>query len=75
MINQFLVDLPFSLPEFCLGLHLKSHVWSVGFTRPLSWYLAIALPASIVGILYLINWFQRDQAIHPYSQKEDIWKI
>ncbi len=35
------------------------YVWDVGFTRPLSWYLAIAVPASVVGILYLISWLQR----------------
>ena len=34
------------------------YVWDVGFSKPLSWYLAIALPASIVGILYLISWIQ-----------------
>jgi len=35
------------------------YVLDVGFTRPLSWYLGIFLPASVVGILYLINWVQK----------------
>ncbi len=29
------------------------YVWDVGFTRPLSWYLTIVLPSSIVGLLYI----------------------
>ena len=35
------------------------YVWDVGFTRPLSWYVAIVLPASIVGVLYLISWINK----------------
>ncbi len=42
------------------------YVWDVGFSRPLSWYFAIALPASIVGVLYLICWMQKRRR-HEYE--------
>ena len=35
------------------------YVWDVGFTRPLSWYLSIVVPASLVGISYLVSWIQK----------------
>lgn len=35
------------------------YLLDVGFTRPLSWYLGIVLPACIVGILYLFSWIQK----------------
>lgn len=35
------------------------YVWDVGFTRPVSWYLTIALPSSVVGILYLLSWMNK----------------
>ncbi len=45
------------------------YVWDVGFTRPLSWYIAIVLPASIVGVLYLISWIQR-RSRHKYENQQ-----
>lgn len=33
------------------------YVWDIGFTRPISWYLAIVVPALVVGILYLSSSF------------------
>lgn len=35
------------------------YIWSVGFERPISWYLAISLPSAIAGMLYLINWIKK----------------
>ena len=35
------------------------YVWSAGFDRPWSWYAAISLPSAIVGILFLVSWFQK----------------
>jgi hypothetical protein len=35
------------------------YIWSVGFGRPLSWYLAIAFPSFVAGILYFISWIQK----------------
>lgn len=35
------------------------YVLDVGLTRPLSWYLAIVMPSTIVGILYFISWIQK----------------
>jgi len=35
------------------------YVWSAGFGRPWSWYAGIAAPAFIVGVLYVISWFQK----------------
>jgi hypothetical protein len=35
------------------------YIWSVGFDRPWSWYAGIALPSAIVGILFLVNWYQK----------------
>lgn len=40
------------------------YVMDVGFTRPLSWYLAIIFPALLVGILYLISWIQKRNRIN-----------
>lgn len=34
------------------------YIWQVGFARPMSWYIAIPIPAAIVGLLYFGNWFQ-----------------
>ena len=34
------------------------YVFMAGFDRPWSWYVSISGPAAIVGILYLLNWFQ-----------------
>ncbi len=34
------------------------YVFAVGFGRPWSWYAFISGPAIIVGILFLISWFQ-----------------
>ena len=34
------------------------YVWSVGFDRPWSWYMAIAAPALVVGALFGISWIQ-----------------
>lgn len=35
------------------------YISNVGFSRPVSWYLGIALPAFIVGTLYLMSWLLR----------------
>lgn len=43
---------------FYLGFAVL-YVWDVGLTRPLSWYLAIVLPAFVVSLLYLISWIKR----------------
>jgi hypothetical protein len=32
------------------------YVWSMGFEKPLSWYLVIALPSAVIGLMYFINW-------------------
>lgn len=37
------------------------YVWTVGFNRPLSWYLAIAAPAALIGILYIAKWLRAKQ--------------
>jgi len=37
------------------------YVWWAGLDRPLSWYLLIAVPATIVGILYLLNWLLKQR--------------
>lgn len=37
------------------------YVWTAGLDRPWSWYLGIAAPAAIVGILFLISWLQRNR--------------
>lgn len=39
------------------------YVQNVGLERPWSWYAGIAAPAALVGILYLVSWYQR---IEPY---------
>lgn len=38
------------------------YVFDIGFTRPVSWYLVIALPAAVVGTLYLISWIQKKKS-------------
>jgi hypothetical protein len=35
------------------------YTWSAGFDRPVSWYLSIAAPAAIVGVLFLASWYQK----------------
>ncbi|GMX58502.1 MAG: hypothetical protein MCSN_1560 [Candidatus Microsyncoccus archaeolyticus] len=35
------------------------YVFMVGLDRPLSWYMGISLPAAIVGVLFLLSWFQK----------------
>ena len=35
------------------------YVVDQGFDRPWSWYVAIPGPSAIVGILFLMSWFQR----------------
>jgi cell division protein FtsW (lipid II flippase) len=34
------------------------YVYMVGLNRHWSWYVSISGPALLVGILYLLNWFQ-----------------
>jgi len=40
------------------------YAWWAGLERPLSWYLSIAAPATLIGILYLANW------LHARSKNE-----
>lgn len=41
------------------------YVWTVGPDRDWSWYLLIAGPAVVVGILYFLNWLiKRDRIPH-----------
>ena len=35
------------------------YVIAAGFDRPYSWYLAISLPSTIVGILFYFSWLQK----------------
>lgn len=35
------------------------YVGDVGFTQPLSWYLILVLPATLIGLLYLLSWLGR----------------
>lgn len=35
------------------------YVVDVGWGKPWSWYVAIALPAAIVGLLYLMEWSKK----------------
>ena len=35
------------------------YVWTVGFDRHWSWYASISGPAALVGILFLISWWQK----------------
>lgn len=35
------------------------YVYMVGFDRHWSWYVLISGPALLIGILYLLNWFQK----------------
>jgi len=35
------------------------YVLMVGFGRPWSWYAGISGPAALVGILFLISWWQK----------------
>lgn len=39
------------------------YVSAVGFNRPWSWYAGISLPAAIVGILFLLSWFQKRKKV------------
>ncbi len=39
------------------------YVFMVGFDRPWSWYACISGPAAIVGILYMLNWFQKKKKL------------
>lgn len=41
-----------------------AYVFSVGFDRPWSWYATISGPAALVGILFLLGWFQK-RKINP----------
>lgn len=41
------------------------YIWSVGFSRPWSWYASIAGPSLLVGILYLVGWLKHRG--HPTS--------
>lgn len=46
------------------------YLWDVGFDRPWSWYASIVAPSAIVGVLFLISWFQkrsRRQSVHEQS--------
>ena len=35
------------------------YVWDVGFDRPWSWYAGIVAPSAILGVFFLISWFQK----------------
>jgi len=35
------------------------YVFMVGFDRPWSWYVGISGPAAVIGILFLLSWFQK----------------
>lgn len=35
------------------------YVFSVGLERHWSWYTAISLPSAIIGIFYLISWYEK----------------
>lgn len=37
------------------------YVWTVGLDGHWSWYLSISGPAALVGLLYLLSWFQKRQ--------------
>ena len=50
------------------------YVWSVGLERPWSWYVAIALPSVIVGILYFISWLFKRSRARPFPVKPDSTK-
>lgn len=43
------------------------YIWQVGFNRPWSWYIVISGPAVIVGILFLLSWFQRRKKVENYN--------
>ena len=35
------------------------YIWMAGLDRPWSWYAGISGPAALVGILFLMSWFQK----------------
>jgi len=37
------------------------YIFMVGFGRHWSWYASISCPAAIVGILFLLSWFQKNK--------------
>jgi len=39
------------------------YIYMVGFDRHWSWYVSISGPALLVGILYLLNWFQKNKTV------------
>jgi len=39
------------------------YVWNVGFDKHWSWYVSIALPSAIIGVLYLLSWFQKRRRV------------
>jgi hypothetical protein len=49
-------DLVGAIAYFILGF---GYILMVGFDRPWSWYAFISGPAFLVGILFLISWFQK----------------
>jgi len=36
------------------------YVLMVGLDRPWSWYVLISGPAAIIGILYFVSWYKKD---------------
>ena len=38
------------------------YLWMVGVHRPWSWYALISGPAAIIGVLFLMSWFQKKKS-------------